>query len=1060
MTEDAAHISCEAKRLHQSLKESLETRDPWDREVEFQRRNLRRQYLRLLFQHPYAPECKDTETHLWMQTSYQFISKYKRRVTELDRIVHGPSPSRQQQQQIAQAGQPRNPGGHGVVEYRKTLQRFRQFLAEEEKFWRQFAVRIRRLYSLDDAQSALIALNIALEEEPTNTAEGAPSRRFNPFPADADIVLPDPTSATAEQRESWLSTFTKALICLGDIERYKELYNEAGGRPRAGHENGPPVSTPGRGGRNRRGGGPIAVPPTVARARNYAQARAFYEQARLLQPHDGHPFHQMAILDSYQDHKLDALYYYYRALCVRQPFETAQENLNSALHKALDRWKADGGKKAGAADAHGDGSAVPAYTRVKLLAEKLFILHASWKLPDHKSQVNLSDLGRQVINDFKGLVAERAILTEIITKAIVLGQGALWIHRAMRPSASSNASGKSSSSRTGTEAQIAAHILAMHRTLLDVGSAEIEEIRNDKTGNDKAGNDLAQRISATFRRTLPALRVASKWLRAHSRYISQGQHASSADAAGSGNSDGSDSPDKGRQRRSVDGRDDRHTLRIAGADGFWTSYAAFLDALSGLFPRDRLPSLNVPLEEDTDLIGFLPLRKFLDLGTPSGRAAKEGAGRSQARSNQEQVHPNEEQLMRITDLVEDAKALADAEECPMMLKVTSRGSKFMIPQASRATSGDRPTRRGNRKSNSQKPTVEARPPPPEPPRPQMEVPLLPQPIATTPAREIDSITVSSKTDDDPCADAVRMALAGSLHDTEEEDEIVYMKDDSAVLGVPSGGFTFNKAPGSPPHEIPSMAALPVLKPSSPLTPRFGAVGSPNLDVSPPRQQDAHVPIQKGTTAADLLRALEQSSSGFGRSQHTRGHSASSFLGSGAIGSASHSIWSPTHGSTSLMTVGQGEFGRSSLLPNYQSQHHPAMLSSAQTLPPSFPSQSSQQFSQGLAPAASLPPQIYSSAEMGHYRSLSHPEYIPQPLSQNPSYDPFGSYPVDINGSQYATGVPATYPDHVYAGTAPSYQQHVAYQDQLHPRHHDHRDVHASLLFSQRPPISQIWNNTG
>ncbi|OCH87168.1 hypothetical protein OBBRIDRAFT_782085 [Obba rivulosa] len=1061
MTEDAAHIAREAKSLHQGLKELLETRDPWEREVEFQRKNLRRQYLRLLFQHPYAPESQDAETHLWMQTSYQFISKYKRRITELDQIVHGTSSSRQQAQQASSQGQPRNPGGHGVVEYRKTLQRFRQFLAEEEKFWIQFAVRTRRVYALDDAQNALNALSIAGEEEAASPAEAAP-RRYNPFPADSDTVSLDPASATAEQRESWLSTFIRALICLGDIERYKELYNEAGGRPRAGHESGPPVSVPGRGGRNRRGGsGHAPQPSTVARARNYAQARLFYEQARLLRPHDGHPFHQMAILDSYQEHKLDSLMYYYRALCVRQPFDTALENLNMALNKALERWRAKDRKKHETEEAEAQSG--PA--RVKLLEDRLFVLHASWMLPAQGFRSISTNLGDQVIKDFRGLVSERVILTEIITKVIVLSQGALWIHHTMRPSPASNgsgSSGKDHTSRTSTkstEAEIAAHILAVHRTLLDVGSAEIAETRNDAVEHD-----LAQRITATFRRTLPALRIASKWLRVHTRYVSQGRHGV-ADGKYSGTSDDSDSAKNARKRRPTDSRNEhseRRTLQITGAQEFWRSYAKFLNALARSFPQDRLPPLNVSLEEDIDLVGFLPLRKVLDHATSSNRAPKDGGHRAPTRGNAERVHPNEEQLMRIADLLEDAKALADAEECPLTFKDNQFFPKATTGAAVREGAARNTTRR-----DVLKPFVaETRLPPPEPVLQQaelVELPRLPQAVTFTP--DFDTVTISSKTDDDPCLDAVRTALA-SLHDPEEEDEIVYMKDshDSAPSAT-SNGPTFNKAPGSPPHEIPisSFPAPPAHISSGPLTPRFGPVGSSGLEkVSPPRQQDAQVAAPKGTTAMDLLRAIEQNPNSFGRSLHTRGQSSSSlspFLGSGAIdGTLRSSIWSPSHESTSLMTLSQGNMGRSSLFPNYQLQQPASMLNPSHALSPSFPTQSSQQYSQGAAPAVELPPNFFSA----HHRRVSHPDFNPPPLSQN-SYDPFHTYApaVDLNGSQYSTAMPP-YSEPVYLRTSTSYQQHVAYQDRLLPQHQDPRDMQASLLYGhpQRPPMSQTWNNTG
>lgn len=122
MSDAAAHIAREAKGLQQGLKDLLKARDITDREIDIQRKNLRRQYLRLLFLHPYARESKDAETHLWMQTSYAIISIYKQRIANLDRAIHNPQ---------RQGGQHQNGHSSRTVEYRKLLQRFRQFLAEE-----------------------------------------------------------------------------------------------------------------------------------------------------------------------------------------------------------------------------------------------------------------------------------------------------------------------------------------------------------------------------------------------------------------------------------------------------------------------------------------------------------------------------------------------------------------------------------------------------------------------------------------------------------------------------------------------------------------------------------------------------------------------------------------------------------------------------------------------------------------------------------------------------------------------------------------------------------------
>lgn len=81
-----------------------------------------------------------------MQTSYSIISIYKQRIAALDRAIHNPP---------RQGGQQQSSHSSRTVEYRKLLQRFRQFLAEEEKFWMQLVLRLRRYFLLEDAQPAL-----------------------------------------------------------------------------------------------------------------------------------------------------------------------------------------------------------------------------------------------------------------------------------------------------------------------------------------------------------------------------------------------------------------------------------------------------------------------------------------------------------------------------------------------------------------------------------------------------------------------------------------------------------------------------------------------------------------------------------------------------------------------------------------------------------------------------------------------------------------------------------------------------------------------------------------
>jgi tetratricopeptide (TPR) repeat protein len=308
-----------------------------------------------------------------MQTSYSIISIYKQRIAALDRAIHNPS---------RQGGQQQSSHSLRTVEYRKLLQRFRQFLAEEEKFWMQLVLRLRRYFLLEDAQPVLTTLGIVLDDAQTPAADGAtyPRRNQHQFPLESDGSASNalvPTSAA--QRESRMAILSKALVCLGDIARYKEQYNEAGGRPRAGHEDGPPAAMSGRGGRGRRGGAVGAGHAPLPRLRNYDRAQSCYEQARLLLPHDGNPSHQLAILSSYQKDTLSCIMHYYRALCVRSPYETASENLGTVLHKALEQYKTRGLlREIEAQEELATTGTITPRARVESFKEKVVVLHAQW----------------------------------------------------------------------------------------------------------------------------------------------------------------------------------------------------------------------------------------------------------------------------------------------------------------------------------------------------------------------------------------------------------------------------------------------------------------------------------------------------------------------------------------------------------------------------------------------------------------------------------------------------------------------------------------------------------
>lgn len=184
------------------------------------------------------------------------------------------------------------------------------------------------------------------------------------------------------------------------------------------------------------------------------------------------------------------------------------------------------------------------------------------------------------------------------------------------------------------------HFLDLYRILLDIGKKELADPPEE--------TDLAQKISAIFRRTLPALRIASKWLRANFKYLGQDHEFVAFQA-------------KEKSKNSTISKRDPNKMSGYSIKTirFWKSYASFALALSQAFPMQKLPPFEAPLEEDMEMRGFLPLRNLIGEWRKTGDIMPT-SGELSAR---EQVHPNVEQLMRISDLLDDAKSLLNLEVC-------------------------------------------------------------------------------------------------------------------------------------------------------------------------------------------------------------------------------------------------------------------------------------------------------------------------------------------------------------------------------------------------------------
>lgn len=811
MTDQPATIASEAKSLNSTLKELLKTKEPFDRDVDFQRKNLRRHYLNLLLVHPYANESKDVENHLWMLTSYSFIASYKTRIATLDRALMAQNARHQQQQQEQQrrqagqsSAQPQtqnqqdaqaqgqtpqriNPH-HGVVEYRKLVQRFRQFLAEEEKFWTLLVQRMYRTFGLTEARPALVELGLLAESEEVavanaqsnlesgetsqpsgRTSNGRNHYQFPPEDPDPTSLLPTPSN-----RGSRLAIFSKALVCLGDIARYRELYNDSHGRPKAGHDSATPAKR-----RNRRG------QEIVPRARNYDKAQRCYDQARLLVPNEGNPWHQLAILSSYQKNSFLMVVNYYRALCVQQPYDTATDNLNTVLSKALDAWRKRSRQERERTYDQGTAPNVIAES----LRERIIVLHALWRLGAERGVEKMGSiavkLDQLVQHDFNLLVSDRKLLEDTIAQIIVLSEGAFYKHRMIRPKTDRRPPANTSAL---LDWRIIRHIYDLHSTLLSVGIAELAvppPSDVDVGDNEK----LALKITATFRRTLPGLRIASKWLRANNGTLMKDPEyiAFCEEEKNKGIVVSKEHPDKisGYSVKTVE---------------FWSRYVEFICALAEAFPQSSLPALTTPLDEDANMRGFLPLKKLMGEDNSTG-----GPG------SPEMPHPNAEQLMRIHDLLEDARLLAE------------------LPYSLIKLEGDRVALNRELIEGTQPPTNVG---------------------AETESEQDENTGVETATDEDVVEEALRARDNRVLEDEfddDDDEEIVYLQPSLSPVLKPAR---------TPPSRVPVAPIMPIMPVQvQPLTSPVAL--SPKSPIHPvrhaiPPQQQIPAPSVHKTTAEDLL----------------------------------------------------------------------------------------------------------------------------------------------------------------------------------------------------------------
>jgi hypothetical protein len=425
----------------------------------------------------------------------------------------------------------------------------------------------------------------------------------------------DPSLApplSREESEKKLAMVYKGLVFVGDLERYKEQYSD-------------------RARRELRDG----VPRRPRDADRYARAILFYEVARGLQPDFGElcslalltplgqAFNQLAVINQYVGDNFHCTYHYFRALAVRQPFPSGLANLERVLKKTFDQWRSQ--RHAREEDKEETVDDTSAFKRDLLIILAIQFVHAGTS--------HLGKLHQSMLERFDTLMRARQLPSEMIVKTTAMVIGSHWNMRFNQSQGESDP--KQAERRRAVEAFSLAFLMSVFKTMIRVCADEAEEVlRNTALADDSAlatdeddgedvtdGAALAQRITAVVRRILPSLRITSRWLKSHLDYLARAS---------------TQSPELG------------HVI-----SDFWQEYKRLMLAFARVFPLAQLPSLIDPLEEDLDMRGFLPLRR---------RAGADQAVDDNAlAASLHEVHPNEEQLMRISDLLVDVKLLIQTE---------------------------------------------------------------------------------------------------------------------------------------------------------------------------------------------------------------------------------------------------------------------------------------------------------------------------------------------------------------------------------------------------------------
>ncbi|KAK9452601.1 hypothetical protein V1511DRAFT_490571 [Dipodascopsis uninucleata] len=361
----------------------------------------------------------------------------------------------------------------------------------------------------------------------------------------------------------------RALVCLGDLSRYREMHS---------------------------------LGNTVM---DWRPATNYYNIAKQLFASSGFPHNQLAVIAVCDGSVLSSTYHFYRAMCVKEPFPTAQDNLVLGFKKFLKNRDSLKDQKSNNRDE----------SEVHELLESFLMWHAGvftevGILSDEGLEMNILHLLRKDLKD-------RKLTADILIKIVLINISAHYIL-------------SKDKERVALAKQIFLFNICVISNLLKLLNEELEPIRkSDISSNDSSANG----VPAVVRRVLYGLRIYSAWIVANIESIV----------------------------RQSDSFDYKASVLISD---MWLDYAEALSTVAVMFGDLGLEKTDILLKEDMDLIGYEPLSG----GFYGIRSQSYDLSFAETEILASRLHPSEETLLRISDLLTDAVRLSNMNDVPLVFE--------------------------------------------------------------------------------------------------------------------------------------------------------------------------------------------------------------------------------------------------------------------------------------------------------------------------------------------------------------------------------------------------------